>query len=452
MKFLTPVEAMAQQRASQDYARMTLPDPSPASPFGCCDFFDNCSDEILSLYYKGNLTLLDWMGFNVTPDCLRSVDFLTYVRPEQYAGVDLAGYLADPCATPNGVEFGACSLSVEDFGRYGRSGPVRDLFKPERFCKTRPRKFLDGSPVTSEWEWDLIFVMDQILNDLRSHLIIGNHATPGQFDGLQQWIRSNYACEPLNSTIVDWNANPMAGGAGITINGVPIGGAFNLVDVLLDIHLRVKDRISWSPLLRNQTRRVGDTILVLPSFVARCLLDFYTCWSVCPTVIDTTADASRIVKEVGDRRDYRIELNGGLFGHGRIFLDGDEIPLLMYDWETIVGPNRGDIYYLTGAVGAQRIWEGEHLDGNVVLREMDVVEGNPGGFFVRDGGRYVGKVDTDELCRQMKVWIRPRLWCYAPWAQARIENVACHRPLGPLSPDPGSSFFPVTSFDPALCP
>lgn len=439
----------------EDPRRRTMTVSDAATPFGCCNYFDACADEIFTLYYKGGLDLLDWMGFNVTEDCLRAIEFLTYNRPEQSGDADTPGYLSDPCANPHGTEFGSCSLSVESFGRYGRSGRVRDLFTETRYCKTSPRHFLDGSRLEYESDWDKMFAMDQVLNDVRVDIIQGNIATPGQFDGLRRWVRTGFAgCGGiLDSYVVNWNNNPLTGGAGITINGAAAPAGFDFVSYLQDIFRNWKQRISWSPVLHGQARRVGDTILVLPGFLARCLLDFFTCWSVCPTTINTTTDATRIVKGSLETRDFRIQLNGGLFGHGKIELDGFEIPLLQYDWGMINGPTRGDVFFLTGSVGSQRIWEGEHLSADVVLRELGRDGSDTHGFQSLDGGRVLSKVVTEGTCRQQHLWHRPRLWCMAPWLQARFINVACHTPTGPLSPDPGdASFYPLTSFSPAVCP
>lgn len=426
-----------------------MAEDTAASPFGCCNFFDNCADQILSLYYKGKLDLLDWMGFEVSEDCYRSVEFITYDRPAQYQGRDTVGYL-EACEDPNGIEYGECKITVEDFGRIGREGPTRDLYKPTRFCKLRPKYFLDGDPVTNEFDWDMIFTMDQILNDVRKLLITGNASTPGQFDGLQQWINTGrFSCKALDSWVIDWNHNPFDGGAGVTINGNPATGTYNIVDYLLDIHRTVKQRVSWSPVLGNQKRKVGDTIVMLPSFLGRALLDYYACWSVCPS-----SYSSQVSVSLKDQREFRLTMDGGLFGFGKIWLDGDEIPLLFYDWETISGPTCGDVYYLTGSIGSQRIWEGEHLSADIAMKQLSDSQGNPGDYFSRDGGRVMGKVDFMNTCRTLKAWIRPRLFCLAPWAQARITDVCAGTPLGPLSPDPAkTSFFPMdSSFVPASCP
>lgn len=417
-----------------------------ATPFGCCNFFDACTTDILSLYYRNGLDLLDWMGFNVTEDCYRVVEFIECVRPEQAAGVDTVGYIADPCADPNGIQITSCSLHVEDFGLYGREGPTRDLYQPPRYCKTRPRKLFDGTPIESESDWDMTFVTDVMLNDIRVDLITGNVAVAGQFDGLQRWVSANHACQGLYSYVVNWNNNGMGGGAGITLNGAATPATFNIVDWLLDLHRNIMQRIGWSPMLKNQNMQTGDMIILLPSFMARCLLDYFACWSVCPG-----AQYEEVVKHQKEINEFRQTLNGGLFGDGQISLDGHTIPLLAYDWGLINGPTRGDMYLLTGSVGAQRIWEGEHLDASVVLNQMKESDGN--GFFALNGGRVLGKEYTENLCRILREWMKLRLFCMAPYLQVRFQDVACHTPSGPLSPNPAqSSFYITTSCEASECP
>lgn len=434
-----------QQQMVQRETALTV--STVASPFGCCNFFDSCADEIFSLYFKGTLDLLDWMGFNVTDECFRVIHFIEFVRPEQSGGNDTDGFINDPCEDPNGIQFGTCTLSVEDFGRYGREGPVRDVMITEKFCKTRPRYFLDGTPVTTESMWDMIFTMDQMLNDIRVDLITGNKtANAGQFDGLQQWVATDYDCQGLNSYVLNWNNNSMDGGGGITLNGQATPATFNIVDWLLDLHRNIMQRISWSPVLSTQALQTGDMILLMPTFMTRCLLDFFACWSVCPG-----AQFEEIQKNLREINDFRFSLNGGMFGNGQISLDGHTIPLLGYDWGLINGPTRGDMYLLTGQIGAQRIWEGEHLSAQTAISRLpSSLEGR---FESTDGGRVLVKAVSDNECYQVRQWIHPRLWCSAPWAQVRIQNVVCQTPSGPLSPNPAdSSFFITSSFTAANCP
>jgi len=420
-----------------------------ASPFGCCNFFDHCADEIFNLSMAGALDLLDWMGFVPTEDCYRSVEFINYVRPEQTGGACTVGYLSDPCADPHGFEFGECAITVQDFGLLGREGPTREVLKPKKWCKTYPTYRLDGSLVTSEIEWDALMTMGTLLDDVRRMLVTGNAATAGQFDGLQQWVATGYECAMLDSIVIDWNQNGMGGGAGVTWNGNAVGAGFDLVDVLLAAHRQVYDRLSWAPFFRNQMMRGVDMIIVAPSFLNRCLLDEYACWSVCAntsTGVTMTNDAKAI-------RESRLTLDGGRFGHGHIMLDDHDISLLNYDWELINSQNTGDMYLLTGQVGSQRIWEGEFLNAATNLADLaGALGGGADDFFTMDGGRVIGKKDYDNLCYEIKLWMALRLFCLAPWAQVRFQDVACAHPQPLISPDPcDTCFYPETCFSAAEC-
>src|SRR6478609_10592345 len=185
-----------------------------ASPFGCCNFFDRCGDgDTMSLHFAGGLPLLDWMGFAVSDVCEKTFEFITYVRPDRANGGGAsAGHLADPCADPNGVDWGYAKLSLRDFGRYGRKGPTRDLMKPSKFCVSDPIRRLDGTIVTDEREWDSFFATSVIVQDISRDMIVGNAATKGKFNGLERWVKTGYSNPALDSIVIDWNGNGMAGG------------------------------------------------------------------------------------------------------------------------------------------------------------------------------------------------------------------------------------------------
>lgn len=427
-----------------------------ATPFGCCNFFDQCGDgDLMSLHYRGQLGLLDLMNFAPVSECLRTVEFISYVRPEMSGGNPTPAYLSDVCADPNGIEYGACKLSVEDFGYLGRTSKERNVQIAERYCATSPRYRLDGTPVTRESEWDMIHTMDVLLDDVRRMLIVGNATTPGQFDGLERWVRTGYTqCGGLlDSMVVNWNGNPMSGGAGITFNGNPVGAGFDIVDILGAANRRINQRIGWSPVLRSQNIRPGQKVLVMPSDWIDCLLNFYTCWSVCrdgQTVTDVNLDSL-------EARDFRRGLEGGMFGDGEIMLGREIIPIIAYDWELIKGPKTADMYLLTLGVGTKRFWFGDLLSAGNALANINAIRAQAattGGYFDTDGGRVLGKQDFTNLCMKIKLWITMRLFNAAPWANLRIQSVQCEQPFGVLSPDPlaGSSFFPMSSFTSAICP
>lgn len=430
----------AQGRDPLEILRLALDANAPDSPFriDATPFFDRCEDGLMSLHYGGRFDLIDLFGWEVTDEYRVDMKYITWVRPEFSEGSATAGYLSDPCATPNSYEFGTSDMSFVDFGRYGRSAPVRDTHRPTKYCKTDPRYRLDGSVVTSEWEWDVAMATDVIRQDLYRDSISGNSSNEGQMDGLQRLIKTGYNSPMLDSMVFDWAGNNLdgEGGGTMTFNGNNLPSKPALVDMLLAIYRRFKQRQKWSPQLATQSRRVGDTVLAMPSFLVEALLDSYTCWSVC------SGDSGDRI----DMRDFRNGLMGGMFGDGRIFLDGDEIPLLGYDWETMRGDSRGDIYFLNLRIGDIPLWRGQILSGSVVASEM----GNLGHseYFTTDGGRIVGTTEVQKLCYQTMLWIRPRLLGRAPWLQARITDVEAETILDPLSPDPLSSFFPVTSFAP----
>lgn len=424
--------------------RLTIAGTEPNSPFvaDSTPMFAYCEDQLMSLHLGGRMGVLDLFNWSVTDTFLKTFKYMTYVRPAYSTGTPTAGHLSDPCATPNSFEFGTNELTVTDFGRYGRSGPTRDILKPTRYCDMSPRYRLDGSRVTSEFEWDLALILDTLAQDLYRDVITGDNSTAGKMDGLQQIINTGYSSSMLDSMVVDWNGNDMDGNGGgtITINGVAATGSPDLVDMLLALYRRFKQRISWSPMLARNRLAQGQTVLVMPTHLTECLLNKFTCWSVCPG-----QQYNEVNLQTYEARQFRDNLLGGAYGAGRITLDGDTIWLVPYDWETMAGTNRGDIYFLNTAVGPVRLWEGEMLSSQAAAAEM-ASQGHRE-YFSTDGGRVIGTTEVDMLCRKTSAWIRPRLVCMAPWLQARIMEVECGGVLSPISPDPtATSFYPLSSF------
>jgi len=434
--------------ATKEKERQALTLSDLATIYGCCGLFDMCADEdLMSLHFAGTEPFMDWLGWIATNICLIRKEFIAWMRPDADCS---EGFLANPCEDPEGVEWGKCDFTLEDFGRLRRGGPVRDVTKNDvRYCERQPRYRLDGTPVTDDREYDARVITEVVVQDLRRYIVTGNVATAGQFDGLQRLARNGYtnangtACQMMDSIVVNWNSNAMAGGAGITWNGAAVGANWNFVDVLLSVYRRIRSRLRWSPPLRAQPLGVGDIVLVMPDFLVQCLLDHYTCWRVCDG-----SEFNPVAIQSYEARTFRDKLLGGQFGGGRIWLDGFEIPIIPYDWELINGPTTGDIYFLTGAVGNVKVIHGEY--NNMAT----VPDGYPeGDYYYTDGGRLLGWLERDHTCIQQILEMQPRLLCWAPWAQARFQNVRCAIPGGPLSPDPcAESYFPLDSFSVAQCP
>jgi hypothetical protein len=137
-----------------------------------------------------------------------------------------------------------------------------------------------------------------------------------------------------------------------------------------------------------------------------------------------------------------------MFNAGKIYFDGFEIPLMAYDWAMINGPTRADAYLLTGSVGSVKAISGQYND--LTSAPVNYPEA---GYSSTDGGRLLTWLERDKTCVYRETEMQPRLLMWAPWAQVRFQDIACHGPFGPLSHDPfETSFFPESSFYSAACP
>jgi hypothetical protein len=437
--------------------RLTL--DNAVTPYECCGFLDLCTDaDLMSLSFAGVSPFLDWLSWRPTNVCEIRKWFMTWIRPEmgrrmvgdgpqaRMQEFCTSGVVEDPCGDAEGVEAGGCAFELRNFGRLRRQGPVRDItMNGVKFCEIQPRYRLDGSPITDSREMDMRLITEVLMQDLQRNVVLGHtlHDGDGNFDGLQQLIKTNYhdpsgrRCQTMDSIIIDWNHNDLDGGAGITWNGAAVAATYDFVDVLRAVIRNIKQRIAWSPSLAGRALRVGDIVLMMPTFLTSCLLDMYTCWSVCVNDLWVNKEAV----------NFRNQLNGGLFGMGRIYIDGFEIPLAGYDWGTIQGPTTGDIYVLTGSIGGFKLLEGQFLDMRSVPATVSQRI-----FEVTDGGKILTWEEFDQTCYRRIVEMRPRLLNWAPWAQARFENVVCNQPGPVLGPDPcETSFYPESSFVPEQC-
>jgi len=450
---------LATQQERQN--RLTL--STAATIGGCCGLFDLCSDvDVLSLSMASE-PFMDWLGWEKSAVCEIRKNFITYSRAEASQGAMTSGYVSDPCGDSHGAEWGTCDFLLEGFGRLRRHTPTRDITKVGlKLCELQPRYRLDGSPITDDLEFDMRIVVEAIMQDLYRLMITGNHTVgtdDGLWDGLQQLINTGYVnthgerCCSMDSIVVDWNGNNMcdatAAGHGTTWNGVALATGWRFVDVLLAVYRRIRNRIKMAPAL-NAPLQVGDMVLVMPNAWAQCLLDCFTCWSVCPQNFNTdgTTTSPLVFLNSFEGRNFRNQLNGGMFGAGRIYLDGFEIPIMPYDWSMFTGGSRNaDAYLLTNKIGGQRLIQGQYNDMSVAASKR------PGWSDYTDGGKFLTWLNSDETCDERQVEFQPRLLAWAPWAQARFIDLNCNMPGGPISADPWNlSFYPECSFTQDTCP
>lgn len=404
--------------------------------YGCDPLFDICSDNaLMSLSFEGSAPFLDWLGWQRTDVCLIKKNFLNFVRAEAYQGAASAGWLDDACEDPNGFEVDYCDFTLTDFARLRRMSPIRDITKTGlRYCEIQPRYRLDGSPINNIREYDYRLATEVLLQDLKGMVIEGTKATGGQFDGLETLIKTGYtdsdgtSCPAMDSIVIDMNNNSVDGGAGMTWNGAAIASTYGYIDMLQAAFRRIRHRIRMAPAIAAQKLSVGDIVLLIPDDFAGCVLDAFTCWSVC--------DGDMMTLNSLEARRFRDGLLGGMFGAGKISLDGFEIPLMPYDWGLINSGQTFDSYLLTGAVGNMKIIQGQYND----LSIAQTVRGDK--FSATDGGRLLNWPEDHHTCEVQVVEMQPRLLLWAPWAQARIQDTVCTVPGGILSADPWNTYFP----------
>ncbi len=415
---------------------------SPAPIYGCAGLFDPMGNlDLMSLSFQGAAPFLDWIGWTPTNVCTEIRGFINWVRPARSQGGRSLGYVSDPCAPGNSVEYGIGEFMVDGFARLRRPAPTRDVTRSKNLLYGRqPRYRVDGSPVTDEREFNQLLSTEVIMQDTLRMIISGDGSVSGQFSGLEQLVTNGYTdykgrrLASMDSVVIDWNGSDIGAGSGVTWNGQAVSGTPSLYTILRHVLRTFKYRIQFAPMLAAQRLRVGDIALVMPSFMISEFLDQVTCFEVCngASSIDTL-----------EARQYRNSLNGGQFGWGQFMIDGLEVPIIAHDYETIknAGGTLGDVYLLTGSVGNIKTLYGEYNEMTSV--PADYPEAN---YYVTDGGKFLNWITTDETCVQQSTEFQPRLVSWAPFLNARFQNVRASVPGGAMSPDPDSSFFWESSF------
>lgn len=438
--------------------RAELSVSSVASIYGCCGVFDLCGDDdLISLSLAQPDGLLDWIGWDVTTECVIEKNFIDRVIPSEETR---QGWVGDACASPNTIDWAATAFRIEDFGRLRRGAPTQDVTKNHlRLCESQPRYRRDGTPIMDDMEYRAVLTAEVMLQDLKLMIVEGNATTAGQFDGLEQLVKVGYTdfkgrrSSLMDSIVVDWNFNTLSGGAGMTwtdgrgTRAINAGATFT--DVLRSVMRILKTRIKNSG-LGALNLQYGDIAIVTTSEMAEAIMDQFTCWSVCEGGQFNEANLNTL-----EARRFREDLMGGTVDangnviqvEGVISVHGMSIPIISYDWGLQNG-SYTDIYILTGSVGGRKVLTGQWND----MREVPSRYENAYKYFSVDGGRVLGWFENDQACVQQVMEMQPRVVSWAPWTNVRISNVSAQTPGGNLTFDPlNTSFFPGSSFEVATC-
>jgi hypothetical protein len=404
--------------------------------------FDICGeDDLISLSKAGTEPFLDWIGW--TPSDVHTItqDFIAWVAPSE--GAPRTGWVSDPCAARNSVQYGLCAYQIEGFGRIGRSTPPLDVtVNGLRLCERQTRKRLDGTIIRDEEEFRALLAVEVMMQDMSELAITGDNATAGQFSGFDTLVNTGYTdyknrrCEAMDSIVIDWAANGCNNTNGDAVwndgaGATPIPANMHIMLVLRQILAHIKFRIKHSSL--NGRLTVGDMVIVGSSWSIECLIDCAVCWRMCGS---NNCDQLVVYSEEGQK--IRQTLLGGLFGDGQLVVDGMIIPLVKYDWGT--GDN---LYVLTKRVGPNELFYGQFNNMNLVPPKFP-------NFTVSDGGRFLHWDESDNTCVISSVEFQPRIVMPGPWAQAKIENFACDLPGSLPNPDPLNANFYNNIDNPAV--
>jgi hypothetical protein len=405
--------------------------------------FSMCgSNDLLSLVIE-NDPFLDWLGWRPNDEAKQFVKLLTYVGPAGAYNNSETNGTAAACDDAAGVEFGTCQVLLPGKGRIKRAGPVRDLTENNvKLCEAQPVYMKNGQPITDELQWSTSLAGIGVRQDLMRMVITGNASNANEFSGLQSLVKTGYTdvesarrCYAMDSIVLNWGSHAAT---------YAYNGTHTLVDYIIGIVRRVRQRAASANLGQVV---VGDMILQMPTFLRDDLLNAFTCWSVCPGAQYQEANLNTL-----EARTFRNTLNGGTFGMGQIFVDGTPVPIITYDWGPLsqAAPHFvGDMYLLTRRIGNVPTLSGQYIDMSKPAARF-TEEVGLAHYRATDGGRFLVYWKTDNECTQPTVVMRPNLYLSAPWACARIQNVAALSPLAPLSLDPTSSYYAEESIYPAF--
>jgi hypothetical protein len=405
--------------------------------------FDLCSDDslvALSLFGTYN-PAIDAIGVvNSKVDNIHK-DMLVYVAADGAAAASpTSGRQTDPCADGNSFESGTCHFTLSGWGRLRRSSEGRDITDENiRYCETQPRYNIAGQPIDNDYEWDLKREMTVLLQDFQRELIVGNSATGGSADGLDQLVVYGYtdpdtseACTSMDSTVVNWNGNSMCDPNGadgtVTVNGTLIAAGYVLLDIIKSFLNQTRTRIKMSSLSGTPFH-----MAMMHRNAVRCLIDCYVCDVACGSDIERM-DSFEARKLITDLRKE--------FGENdAVVLTFEGIPVVIYDYDWELYDTVSDnhkMFFLTPKVGNEKLIDIQFKD---MQNSISATQRGAQLFKVTDNNRVLSWETYDHTCYKIHAEMQWRVEMTAPWAQMVIDNVDCSDALGTISADPLSTVF-----------
>ena len=435
-------EALANGHFSNVRVKESSLTTSANTLYGCTGLFGLCGpDDIVGLTMNDD-PLVEWMGFFPDTVCEKFIKAWVYTDVAGTAAGNISTTVyGDECDNPPTSEKGVCEYYIGDYGTLRACGEaVKVGMLGMRKCDKQPTYTIpvEGvGPIRIDNDLDLetINATQVIKHELSRLLITGDKTVSGQFDGLNQLVKTGYTtiggdlCTGLDSVVVDWQNDDLSGA---------VNGHGSIITKIRDVFRRIMWRIAQTGMGKPAE---GDVVLVMPTWLAWEVLDEWAVWSFREQVNSTQV----VYRDYMDVRSIREKYAVGLFGGGYITIDGFNLHIIPHDWMAISQSapyHISDIYMLTRRIGTRRVLQGQYMPVNM---GADAVNAQVGYSYFNteamQGGRMIRWMKFDNTCVQPCALVKPRLYLDAPWAQAVINNVGVSLQFSPQSLDPQSNYF-----------
>jgi len=399
--------------------------------------FDVCTDDTLINASLQGVGLMSVMPFVPATEEMKHVGAITSLGGSETE----VEQPADQCADPPSAGFKGAEM-VYCFGRIRTKSPEYDLADSGLpWCQAQPRfrmfgdvtvggevVYPSGSIIDNDPEWGAVQAAVYARQILGRWIWTGNPLTnPNMFKGLQLLVNTGYVdartglpADGLDSDVKDFG-NECVNDPNATKN------IYEYISAVVE---RIKMRSMGAGLGMPQP---SDMAIVAPSWLLSCLYDYWACMS---GPCNVSAQGARIDQMAA--REAAEAYRAGSY----LPVNGWNIPTIADDFQPFTPLADGwsaDIYILTFQVGGMPVLFGEYQDFNAtsfsVLRSLGI-DPSSMTFSVSDGGRFLLWQERKNTCFDVRMVMKPRIVCLAPFLQGRIANVCCQPLQAPQSPVP----------------